>query len=98
MSWRVQPPTSRPRTLKHPSPSTYPEMYDGDSSVLLREPAVYCLVHRFATFGSLELRATASEASPRRDQSLRGHTAEIGRGLPTALPAGYLQPVRVSPL
>jgi hypothetical protein len=32
---------------------------------------------------------TVTEASPRRDQSLRGHTALGGRGLPTALPAGH---------
>jgi len=32
---------------------------------------------------------TVTEASPRRDQSLQGHTAWSGRGLPTALPAGH---------
>jgi hypothetical protein len=84
-------------TVKHPSPSTYPEMYDGRFVSSCREPA-YCSVRRFVTTGSYEPGATVSGASPRRDQSLRGHTATCGRGLPTALPAGYLQPVRVSPL
>src|SRR2546421_9115611 len=40
-------------TVKHPSPSMYPEMYDGRSQQPCREPA-YCAGHRFAIPQSYE--------------------------------------------
>src|SRR6185436_4283278 len=92
-------------TVKHPSPSTYPEMYDGRSvaSRASREPAS-CVSRRFATLEPYGTGVTVTGASPRRDQSLRGHTLDESRGLPTALPAVYRlvleprQPVWASPL
>src|SRR5262249_16627976 len=72
-------------TVKHPSPSTYPEMYEGRSISSCREPA-YCAVHRFATSESYESGVTASGASPRRDQSLQGHTAEAAEDFPRHYP------------
>src|ERR1041385_3294113 len=62
-------------TVKHPSPSTYPEMYDGRSTIpCCREPAC-CAVRRFATSRPYGWGVTVNDASPRGDQSLR----EIGR-------------------
>ena len=52
-----------------------------------REPA-YCAGRRFAIPLFYTGCVTVTDASPRRVQSLRGHTAVAsGRGLPTALPA-----------
>jgi hypothetical protein len=48
--------------------------------IIYQEPAC-CPSHRFAVVAGLE-------PLPQGDQSLRGHTAGSGRGLPTALPAG----------
>jgi hypothetical protein len=45
------------------------------SQAFTREPA-YCLGCRFAT------RVAVAEASPRRDQSLRGHTFTKAEGFP----------------
>src|SRR5437016_2212082 len=77
-------------TVKHPSPSTYPEMYDGRCVEQSHRGPAYCSVHRFATTRSYDRDVTASGASPFRVQSLRGHTSERARGLPTALPADHL--------
>src|SRR6476661_5722751 len=66
-------------TVKHPSPSTYPEMYDGRSTVpCCREPAC-CASCRFATSRPYGRGVTVTDASPRRDQSLRGHTSKRQR-------------------
>jgi hypothetical protein len=63
----------RDRDCETSSPSTYPERYDGRSIAPRKEPA-YCPGHRFATPPTLSRGCDRAEASPRRDQSLRGHT------------------------
>src|SRR5438874_2572607 len=50
-------------TVKHPSPSTYPERYDGRSTMPRREPA-YCPSLRFATTRSYERGVTGLEPLP----------------------------------
>src|SRR6266536_475764 len=74
-------------TVKHPSPSMYPKMSDPRSTSPHQEPAS-CPSHRFAIPQTVRQRCDRTGAYPQWDQSLRGHTAESGRGLPTASPAG----------
>src|SRR5919198_5370877 len=61
-------------TVKHPSPSTYPEMYDPRSMSPHQEPAS-CPSHRFASSRLYVACVTGLEPLPTGDQSLRGHTA-----------------------
>ena len=74
-------------TVKHPSPSTYPEMYDGRSVAprASREPAS-CAGLRFATPVPYGTGVTVTDASPRRDQSLRGHSSEEPEDFPRHYP------------
>src|SRR5437764_14735946 len=84
-------------TVKHPSPSTNPEMYDGRSTRPCREPAC-CSGHRFATLQPYGW-GCDSDAEPRPFGLSRygAIPAHAGRGLPTALPAVYrLVPYRGS--
>src|SRR5436305_10393918 len=74
-------------TVKHPSPSTNPEMYDGRSTRPCREPA-YCSGHRFATLQPYGWGMTATRSLVLSDSVVTGPYLLIaGRGLPTALPA-----------
>ena len=57
-----------------PSSLRSDDPYDGTSTSYCREPA-YCPGHRFATPPTVRQRCNRTGASPRRDQSLRGHTA-----------------------
>src|SRR5437764_7411392 len=76
-------------TVKHPSPSTNPEMYDGRSTRPCREPA-YCSGHRFATLQPYGWGMTATRSLVLSDSVVTGPYLLIaGRGLPTALPAVY---------
>ena len=64
-------------TVKHPSPSTYPEMYDGRSVPRAsREPA-YCSSRGFAMCRPYGRPVTGTEAPPRRVKSLRGHASRV---------------------
>src|SRR6476646_10976567 len=81
-------------TVKHPSPSTYPEMYDGRSTIpCCREPAC-CAVRRFATVRPYGRGVTVKDASPRGDQSLRGHTSEEAVDFPRHYPPSVAPSLR----
>src|SRR5437764_4883233 len=58
-------------TVKHPSPSTYPEMYDGRSTRPCREPA-YCSGHRFATLQPYGWGVTATRSLVLSDSVVTG--------------------------
>src|SRR5713101_455018 len=76
-------------TVKHPSPSTYPEMYDGRSTIpCCREPAS-CGSCRFATFPTVRRGCDSNYRLSPKGSVVTGSYLLRGRGLPTALPAGY---------
>ena len=89
-------------TVKHPSPSTYPEMYDPRSAWPCQEPAS-CPSHRFAMPRLYVAAVTRTGASP-QGISRYGAIPPERQRLPTALPAGCRlvlgsrQPGRDSPL
>src|SRR5262245_23097863 len=58
-------------TLKQPSPSTYPDMYDGTSTTC-REPA-YCAGNGFATAAIMTMGCDRPAPRPDQTKSLRGH-------------------------
>jgi hypothetical protein len=74
--------------VKHPSPSTYPERYDGRSTAPRREPA-YC--PRSATQPTLRRRCDRTRSLAPKGSVVTGPYRDglHGRGLPTALPANH---------
>src|SRR5437588_13046772 len=90
-------------TVKHPSPSTNPEMYDGRSTRPCREPAC-CSGHRFATRQPYGWGVTATRSLVLSDSVVTGpYLLTQAEGFPRHYPpsiASFLsrQPVWASPL